>query len=144
MKNSLQINAEVARDRSLSLSLDNNLVTEIQGREYTLGLGYRIKDLPIRTSLAGARQVVRSDLNMTLDVNVRDNLTIIRSLDLDNNQITAGQTIWGLKFNAEYAFTNALTGIFRFDYSFSDFAISTSFPQTQIRSGLTIRYNFGN
>ncbi|MCC1483005.1 T9SS outer membrane translocon Sov/SprA [Winogradskyella immobilis] len=144
MKNSLQINAEVARDRSLSLSFDNNLVTEIQGKEYTLGLGYRIKDLPIRSSLAGARQVIRSDLNMTLDVNVRDNLTIIRSLDLDNNQITAGQTIWGLKFNAEYAFTNALTGIFRFDYSFSDFAISTSFPQTQIRSGLTIRYNFGN
>jgi cell surface protein SprA len=144
MKNSLQITAEIKKDRALSLSFDNNLVTEIQGKEYTLGLGYRIKDVRIRSQLAGSKQVIKSDLNMTLDVNVRDNLTIIRYLDLENNQITAGQTIWGLKFNADYAFSKNLTGIFRFDYSFSDFAISTSFPQTQIRSGLTLRYNFGN
>ena len=31
-----------------------------------------------------------------------------------------------------------------FDYSFSEYAISTAFPQTTIRSGFTMRYNFGN
>ena len=49
-----------------------------------------------------------------------------------------------MKFNADYAFSKNLTGIFYFDYAFSDYAISTSFPQTTIRSGLTLRYNFGN
>ena len=34
--------------------------------------------------------------------------------------------------------------IFYFDYAFSDYAISTAFPQTTIRSGFTLRYNFGN
>ena len=33
---------------------------------------------------------------------------------------------------------------FYFDYSFSEYAISTAFPQTTIRSGFTMRYNFGN
>jgi cell surface protein SprA len=144
MKNSIKVLAEVKTDRTLSLSFDNNLLTEIQGKEYTLGLGYRIKDLRIRSQLAGPKQIVVSDLNMRADISVRDNKTIIRYLDLDNNQITAGQTIWGLKYTADYAFSKNLTAIFYFDYTFSDFAISTSFPQTSLRSGITLRYNFGN
>jgi cell surface protein SprA len=144
MKNSIKVLAEVKTDRTLSLSFDNNLMTEIQGKEYTLGLGYRIKDLRIRSQLAGPKQIIVSDLNMRADISVRDNKTIIRYLDLENNQITAGQTIWGLKYTADYAFSKNLTAIFYFDYTFSDFAISTSFPQTSLRSGITLRYNFGN
>nr|WP_179374705.1 cell surface protein SprA [Winogradskyella wichelsiae] len=144
MKNSVKILAEMKTDRLLSLSFDNNLMTEIQGKEYTVGLGYRFKDLRIRSQLAGPKQIIVSDLNMSLDVSVRDNKTIIRYLDLENNQITAGQTIWGLQYNADYAFSKNLMAIFYFDYTFSEFAISTSFPQTSIRSGITLRYNFGN
>ena len=144
MKNSVKILAEVKRDRILSLSFDNNLLTEIQGKEYTLGLGYRIKDVRIRSKIAGPRQIVTSDLNMKADISIRDNKTIIRYLDLENNQVTSGQTIWGLKYSADYAFSKNLTGIFYFDYAFSEYAISTAFPQTTIRSGITLRYNFGN
>jgi cell surface protein SprA len=144
MKNSVKILAEVKRDRILSLSFDNNLLTEIQGKEYTLGLGYRIKDVKIRSKIAGPRQIVTSDLNMKADISIRDNKTIIRYLDLENNQVTSGQTIWGLKYSADYAFSKNLTGIFYFDYAFSEYAISTAFPQTTVRSGITIRYNFGN
>ena len=144
MKSSLKILVEIKKDRLLSLSFDNNLLTEIQGNEYIIGIGYRIKDVRIRSKIAGPRQIVKSDLNMKADVSVRNNKTIIRYLDLDNNQITAGQTIWSLKYSADYAFSKALTGIFYFDYSFSEYAISTAFPQTTIRSGLTLRYNFGN
>lgn len=144
MKNSVKVLAEVAKDRLLSLSFDNNLLTEVQGNEYTLGLGYRIKDLRIRSNLAGPKKRIVSDLNMKADVSVRENKTIIRYLDLENNQVTSGQTIWSLKYSADYAFSKNLTGIFYFDYAFSEYAISTAFPQTTIRSGLTLRYNFGN
>ncbi|MGZ0015205.1 T9SS outer membrane translocon Sov/SprA [Yeosuana sp. AK3] len=144
MKNSIKILAEIKKDRLLSLSFDNNLMTEIQGKEYILGLGYRIKDVRIKSNLAGPRKRVVSDLNMKADISVRDNKTIIRYLDLENNQITSGQTIWGLKYSADYTFSKNLTGIFYFDYAFSEYAISTAFPQTTIRSGLTLRYNFGN
>jgi hypothetical protein len=37
-----------------------------------------------------------------------------------------------------------LTSQFFYDHNFSKFAISTAFPQTSIRSGISIRYNFGN
>ncbi|MFT5243596.1 MAG: cell surface protein SprA [Glaciecola sp.] len=144
MKNSVKILAEMRKDRILSMSFDNNLLTEIQGKEYILGLGYRIKDLRIRSKLAGPKQVIKSDLNMRADVSVRNNKTIIRYLDIVNNQITQGQTIYGLKYSADYAFSKNLTAIFYFDYTFSKYEISTAFPQTTVRSGFTLRYNFGN
>jgi cell surface protein SprA len=144
MKNSIKVTAEVKRDRSLSLSFDNNLLTEIHGNEYIFGLGYRIKDLKIRSKLAGPRRIIKSDLNMKADISMRNNKTIIRYLDLDNNQVSAGQTIWSMRYAADYAFSKNLTAIFYFDYAFSEYAISTAFPQTTIRSGFTLRYNFGN
>jgi len=144
MNNSIKILAEIQKDRMLSLSFDNNLMTEIKGNEYVIGLGYRIKDVRFKSKLAGPKQVVVSDLNMKADISIRENKTIIRYLDLENNQVTSGQTIWGLKYTADYAFSKNLTGIFYFDYTFSEYAISTAFPQTTVRSGITLRYNFGN
>jgi len=144
MKNSLKILTEIRKDRLLSLSFDNNLLTEIQGYEYVFGLGYRFKDLQIRSRLGGARQLIKSDLNMKADFSIRNNKTIVRYLDLDNNQVTSGQRILGLKYSADYAFSQKLTGILYIDYSFSEYAISTAFPQTTTRAGFTMRYNFGN
>ena len=144
MKNSLKLLTEIRKDRLLSLSFDNNLLTEIQGNEYIIGLGYRVKDLQIRSRLGGSRQLIKSDLNMKADFSIRNNKTIVRYLDLENNQVTSGQTILNFKYSADYAFSQNLTGIFYFDYSFSEYAISTAFPQTTIRAGFTMRYNFGN
>jgi cell surface protein SprA len=144
MKNSMSISAELRKDRAVSLSFDNNLLTEISGNELVLGIGYRIKDVPFRTKFSGRSQVIKSDLNLRLDGSVRDNVTIIRYLDLENSQATAGQTIYGAKFTAEYALSRAFQALFYYDHTFSEFAISTAFPQTTIRSGITLRYTFGN
>ena len=107
-------------------------------RDSIIGLGYRIKDLRSNSNMAGPSKRIVSELNMKADVAVRENKTIIRYLDLENNQVTSGQTIWGIKYSADYAFSKNLTGIFYFDYTFSKYAISTAFPQTTIRSGFTL------
>ena len=144
MKNSVKILAEVKRDRALGLSFDNNLLTEIKGDEYILGLGYRVKDLTFVTKFEGRRKVLKSDLNLRADLSLRENETILRFLDVDESQTTAGQSLYGLRFTADYALSKNLTALFFYDHSFTTFAISTAFPQTTIRSGFTMRYNFGN
>ena len=128
----------------LSLSLDNNLLTENNGKEYTLGLGYRIKDLIFVTRIGGEKTRLKGDLNLKADVTLRDNLTIIRNLDIDNNQITSGQNLMSIKFTADYALSKNMNALFFYDHSFSQFAVSTAFPQTTINAGFTLRYNFGN
>ncbi len=144
MKNSIKILAEWKKDRALSLSFDNNLLTEIQGNEYILGLGYRLEDLTFVTRIGGRKQVIKSDLNLRMDVSLRQNETLVRYLDLDNVQVTAGQDIYGLKFTADYALSKNLTALMYYDHTFSEYSISTAFPQTTIRGGFTLRYNFGN
>lgn len=145
MKNSFKVLAEMKKDRSLSLSFDNNLLTEVQGVDYVIGLGYRFKDVTITSSLADNPQgIIRSDLNVRADLSFRDSKTIVRYLDYDNNQLAGGQNVWSAKLTADYAFSKNLTLIFFYDHTFSKAVISTSFPQTNIRSGFTLRYNFGN
>lgn len=144
MKNDMSILAEYRKDRALSLSFANNLLTEVKGDEIVLGLGYRIRDIRIATYFNGENRMLKSDLNLKVDFSKRDNRTIMRYLDIQNNQVTAGQTLYGLQFTADYALSDHLTVLFYYDHSFSEYAISTAFPQTSIRSGLTIRYNFGN
>ena len=144
MKNSISVLAEVRTDRTLSLSLDNNLMTEINGKEYTLGLGYRFKDVKFVTNIGGNKTRLKGDLNLKADLSLRDNITIIRNLDIESNQITSGQNLLSIKFTADYALTKNLNALFFYDHSFSQFAVSTAFPQTTINSGFTLRYNFGN
>ncbi|MBD0778295.1 cell surface protein SprA [Maribacter sp. ANRC-HE7] len=144
MKNSVSVLAEIRTDRALSLSFDNNLMTEINGKEYTVGLGYRIKDVKFVTNVGGNKTRLKGDLNLKTDVTLRDNITIIRNLDIDNNQITSGQNLFSLKFTADYALSKSLNALFFYDHSFSKFAVSTAFPQTTINTGFTIKYNFGN
>ena len=144
MQSSLSVLAEIGTDRAYSFSFDNNLLTEIIGQDYTVGLGYRFKDVKFVTNIGGQKQRLKGDLNLKADFTLRDNLTIIRNLSLDNNQITAGQNLLSTKFTADYALSKNLNALFFFDYSFSQFAVSTAFPQTTINTGFTIRYNFGN
>ena len=144
MQNSLSILAEIKRDRALSMSFDNNLLTEINGKEYTIGVGYRLKDIQFVTRIAGERTRLKGDLNLKADLSLRDNITFIRNLDIDNTQITSGQKLASLKFTADYALSKSLNALFFYDHSFSKFAVSTAFPQTTINSGFTLRYNFGN
>ena len=143
LKNSIRVVMELKKDRALSLSLDNNLLTEVSGMDYSIGFGYRIKDLKFRNGFGGRQRVSKGDLNMKADISMRDNITVIRNLNIDDNKVTAGQTIWSMKFSADYALSKSFNAVFFYDHLFSEFAISTAFPQTTIRSGMTLRYNFG-
>ncbi|WP_418264764.1 cell surface protein SprA [Flavobacterium faecale] len=145
LRNAFKFLTEIKKDRALSMSFDNNLLTEVKGVEYIVGLGYRFKDVIFSSRLAdNPTGVIKGDINMKADLSYRNNQTIVRYLNYDNNQLAAGQNIWSLKFTADYSFSKNLTAIFYYDHSFSQAVISTSFPLTNIRSGFTLRYNFGN
>ncbi|SDG65953.1 cell surface protein SprA [Flavobacterium omnivorum] len=145
LKSSLKVLTEIKKDRALSMSFDNNLLTEVKGVEYIVGLGYRFKDVIFSSRLAdNPTGIIKSDINLAADIGYRNNQTIVRYLDYDNNQLAGGQNIWSIKVKADYAFSKNLTAIFYYDHSFSKAVISTSFPLTNVRSGFTIRYNFGN
>jgi cell surface protein SprA len=145
LKNSLKVLTEIKKDRALSMSFDNNLLTEVKGVEYIVGLGYRFKNVVFSSRLAdNPTGIIKGDINLKADLSYRNNQTIVRYLDYDNNQLAGGQNLWSLKVTADYSFSKNLTAIFYYDHSFSKAVISTSYPITNIRSGFTLRYNFAN
>ncbi len=144
LKNSLKLDFSLKQDRSISLNLNNYTLSEVSGREYVVGLGYRLKDITLPLRIAGRRIEFNSDLILKLNGSIRNNITILRSLSDNNNQVTAGQTMYNLKFTADYALTRSLSAILFYNHSYSEYAISTSYPFTNIRGGLTIKYTFGN
>ena len=111
-KNSIRFLLEMKKDRALSLSLDNNLLTESAGMDYSIGLGYRVKDLKFRNNIGGRQSISSGDLNIKADINYRDNITIIRNLDILDNKVTAGQSVWSFKLSADYALSKNFNAVF--------------------------------
>jgi cell surface protein SprA len=54
----LKILTEI-KDRALSMSFDNNLLTEVKGIEYVIGLGYRFKDVIFSSRLADPSGIIK-------------------------------------------------------------------------------------
>ena len=75
---------------------------------------------------------------------LRDDKTIIRDVDEDNDQVTGGQRLFSLTFKADYTLSRNLTASFYYDQNSSRYAVSTSFPRSSFSTGLMIIYNLGN
>jgi cell surface protein SprA len=144
MKNSFSFAGRINKDRGLTLNFNNNTITQVKGVEYVIGLGYRIKDLAMKFRFGGDVTKLKGDLDLRADISLRDNETVIRAIDEDNNQVTGGQRLLSLKFFADYAISNNLTASFYFDQSSSRYAISTTFPRQSVSTGLSVRYILGN
>ncbi len=144
MRNSISIKGEIRKDRSLTLNFNNNTLTDVRGTEYIFGVGYRIKDVKFVTRLLGKKQTLKGDINLRADLSLRDNLTLIRSIDENNSQITGGERLFGFKFLANYNLTRNITAAFYYNHNTFNYAISTSFPRQSINTGINIIYNLGN
>lgn len=143
MKNSFSLRGEVKRDRTLTMNFNNSTLTDIAGTEYIFGLGYVFKDVKMNTRFTGKKTTLKGDINLRADVSLRDNLTQIRYIDEDNNQISGGQRLFSIKFVADYRLSSSLTASFYYNHQTSKYAISTTFPRQAINGGINIIYNLG-
>jgi len=143
MRNSFSLRGEVKSDRTLTMNFNNSTLTDIKGTEYILGMGYVFKDVKVKTRFTGKKQTLKGDINLRADVSLRDNLTQIRSVDEDNNQISGGQRLFSIKFTADYRLSSSLTASFYYNHQTSKYAISTTFPRQAINGGFNIIYNLG-
>lgn len=140
-----QIQTSIIQDRMLNFSFSNNLLTEVRGQEWVVGLGKRFSQLKWSAMLGGSRQYFSGDLMIRGDVSYRTNITVLRSLDeLSGNQVTSGQDRFAARFTADYAFSNQLNIMAYYDHMFSRFKVSTAFPQMTLRAGFSLNYRFGD
>ena len=143
MKNSFSFRGEIKKDRTLTMNFNNSTLTDIAGTEYIFGLGYVFKNVKMNTRFTGKKTLLKGDINLRADVSLRDNLTQIRYVDEDNDQISGGQRLFSIKFTADYKLSSNLTASFYYNHQTSKYAISTTFPRQAINGGFNIVYNLG-
>ena len=139
-KNSLITKIEIKRSRMLSLSLSNNQLTETATKDYVIGTGYRIKDLEFKFISGGRGKKMSSDLDIKLDLNIRNNNTIIRKIIEDVEQITMGQQVISIKFSADYVLNQRLNIRAFYDKVVTNPFISTTFPGSITNAGFSLRF----
>jgi cell surface protein SprA len=127
---------EFKKDRTATLSLNNNQVTEVNGKEWIIGTGYKFAKvkLPIE-------KLPASDINLRLDISFRDNITVIRKIVENTNQATAGQRVVSIKTTADYNVSQNLTVQFYYDQVINTPKIATAFPTGNMSCGLRLRFN---
>jgi cell surface protein SprA len=127
---------EFKKDRSATLSLNNNQVTEVLGNEWVIGTGYRFTKVKLPFE-----KIPAADLNIRFDMSFRDNLTVVRKIVENTNQATAGQRVISIKTSADYNLTQNLTVQFYYDQVLNTPKVATSYPTGNMSTGIRLRFN---
>lgn len=143
MRNNMQFRAQYNRDRLFMLGLVNHTLTEDTGNEYILGFGYILKDLKMKMKFKGKERTIKSDLNVRGDFSLRDSQTRITNILQDDSQITGGQRLMSIKLSADYNMSQNFNVRFFYDQLLTRYKISTAFPLSTVRAGLTATFTFG-
>ena len=143
LRNNMQFRAQYNKDRLLMLGLVNHTLTEDYSKEYIVGFGYIIKDLKMKMNFRGKSRNMTSDLNIRGDFSLRDSETRITNILANDGQITGGQRLLGVKFTADYNLSENFNLRLFYDQLLTRYKISTAYPLSTVRAGITATFNFG-
>ncbi len=140
--NGLLTKFEYSKERSSSLSLANNQLTEVLGTEIVVGAGYKFTNFRVPITFQG-NKLKPSDLNIRFDLSIRDNLTVIRKIVENTNQATAGQRVLSIRSSADYLVSKNLTFSLYYDQQLTDPKVATSYTTGNTSAGIRLRFNLG-
>lgn len=141
--NSLLSDIEWRRSRNLSFSFVNNQLTEVSTNELIIGLGYRFKNIRlsfISLGTAGKKSKYSSDLNLKADFSIRKNMTTLRRVDENINEISTGSQITAISFTADYALNQRFNLRFYFTKDISSPYVSNQYRTSVTKGGLTLKF----
>jgi len=143
MRNNMQFRAMYNKNRAYVLGLQNYTLSEDSGSEYIVGFGYIFKDLKFKMKFRGKQRTIKSDLNLKFDFSLRDNKTQITNILAQDSQVTGGQRVLGINFSADYSFSQNFQVKFFYNQLVTKYKISTAYPLSTLRAGLSFNFTFG-
>lgn len=138
----LNLKFEYKKSRTLSLSLVDYQLSETNATEWTIGAGFRTRDVKIPGFLRGLFKNAKSlqnDLNLKLDLSMRDEATSNSRLDQPNAYGTGGQKVITIQPSIDYVLNNRINIKFFFDQRRVIPYIQTSAPNSNTRAGVQVR-----
>ncbi len=140
-KNSLTFRVQFNKTRMMSLSLIDYQVSETNSTEYVIGGGYRIKGLHLPFTIFGVREL-KNDINIRVDLGYRNDETFNTYLAGMTQMATRGQKVITISPTIDYIINDNLQLRLFYDRRQTVPVMSTSYPITTTRAGLTLRFLF--
>ncbi|MFT4759218.1 MAG: cell surface protein SprA [Paraglaciecola sp.] len=165
-KNTMSIRFESKKSRELAILFDElGQLSETRAEDWSLGFGYTLngvefgflskkkkkkKPTPEEEAKSKKKGIVRNrgngageagDLTLAFDFSLRDDITNEFIIDNEGSEIPSrGSTRLSINPSAEYRLNKQLSLRLFFDYSKTTPKTSIGFPQTNISSGVTVRF----
>ena len=166
-KNDLSLRFQYKTSRNLAMSFIDYQLSEQNTTDITVGFGWKFKNFKFKNlaklfkskkkkndkaktkmkigemdfNFDFGKTVAKDELNLKCDVSFRDDKTVNHILDQDQSVATRGMKTIRISPSIEWIPNNRLTFRLFFDYTQTIPAVSTSFPITSVKGGLTIRFS---
>jgi cell surface protein SprA len=147
---------EYRTDRSIFLNTTNAQVTEIYTNEMVIGFGYATNSLKLPFRVKGEQRVLKNSLTARLDLSIRDNVSVQRSI-LDvvdpgtlgavptvgraEGQVTNGSKTLQLRPTIDYLLNTRLNLQLYYSQTVTTPRISNAFRNTTSEGGVQLRYS---
>jgi cell surface protein SprA len=160
LKNDLSGRFNYKRSRNLSMSFLDYQLSESTTEDLTLGFGFRLKNFTLDKLIPGKKKkekkkplektkfsfdfgktVAKNELEFKFDFSFRDDKTVNHILDQENHVATRGMKSIRISPSIDYIINSRLTVRLFYDYNRTIPAVSTSFPVTSTRGGVTVRFS---
>jgi len=140
-KNGVNTGFNFNKDRNVALNITNSTITEIRGWEMSLRSGYTIKDVPLvfKTSKGGQHKFM-SNINISGDFSIRDNVTYNHQLSLGISERISGKINYAFKIGADYQLNKNLNVRGFYEHTIDKPWVSTSFRTVRAKFGFSINY----
>ena len=147
---------EYRTDRTVVLNVTNAQVTELYTNEIVVGFGYATNSLKLPFRIGGEQRVLKNNLTARLDLSIRDNITIQRSIvDVTDpvsatdpgkegraqSQITNGNKTFQLRPTIDYLLNSRLNLQLYYSQTVTTPRISNAFRNTATEGGMQLRYS---
>jgi cell surface protein SprA len=142
--NNLSTRFEYKKSRTLTFSMANLQLTDLNTDEIIIGLGYKIKDVSFTVSSlggGGTKTKITSDLDLKVDFSIRNNRTVLRRVDQNIDQVSAGQRVFSINTSIDYMLSKSVTLRLFFDKIINNPFVSNQYPNSTTKGGISIRFS---
>jgi cell surface protein SprA len=139
-KNSLSTRFEWRKSRTVALNLTSNQVADARVNELVVGAGYRFDNVQIILKTGGRQRALKSDLNLRLDLSIRDNKTLARKLIENVNQPVVGQKVFTIGTSADYVLSDRFNLQIFADHSRTNPFVANTFPTSNTNFGFSLKF----
>ena len=149
---------EYRTSRDIALNTTNAQVTELYTNEIIVGFGYATNSLKLPFRVGGEQRVLKNNLTARLDLSIRDNITIQRSildvvdpgtdttipdgrLGRPQGTVTNGSKTFQLRPTIDYLLNTRLNLQLYYSQTITTPRISNAFRNSTTEGGLQLRYS---